>query len=314
MSFSTKVKTELSRFKSRDTLAELAELSAIIRVNSTLKLAGLGKIDLIISTENKDVGEMISKLFRKRYSISPDIEIDRSNNLRQKEVHRIIVKDAMEILKELEVIKKNGGIFDVNDQLPVDIIKNPACKNAYIRGCFLGCGSITNPGKSYYIQYIIHSEEYAHNLNDLFHAIGINSKVISRKKNYIIYLKDGDSISELLGMMGATKSMMDFEELRLEKQLNGNVNRKYHCDLNNAVRINDTYLKQKKFLEIIDRTIGLDSLPKNLKDIAYLRLENEVDSLKELGEKLDPPLSKSGVNYRLKQIEKLALQLKEDEE
>ncbi len=314
MSFSTKVKTELSRFKLRDKYAKLAELSALIRVSGTLKLAGLGKVDLIISTESKETGEMISKLFRQIFSIDVEIEIDSSDNLRKKAVHRLKIKDAKNILEELEIIIAEQGILNINEEIPVNLLRNSKCNNAYIRGCFLGCGSITDPEKSYYIQFILHSELYAYHLNEFFHSVGIKSKLINRKKNYIVYLKEGDSISNLLVLMGATNSMMEFEELRLKKQFNAKINRELNCDIHNMSRINDNYLKNKNFIDIIDKKMGIENLPKDLRDIAVLRLENEVDSLKELGSKVDPPLSKSGVNYRLKKIEKLALKLEEEEE
>ncbi len=313
MSFSSKTKNELARRTSDSKCCQMAELSALVRVSGTIQLRGLGKTDLLITTENAAIGRMIFVLFKRSMRIHTDLEVVKNNVLRKNNSYQIKIMDATDILKRLEIMVEKDDSIVINNGLPKKLIEDECCKRAYIRGVFLGGGSLSDPEKSYHLELITHREDYANELKDLINSYELYARVIARKKNFIVYLKEGDQIVDLLNIIGAHSALMAFENVRIVKSMRNNINRLVNCETANLSKMVNAAVKQKKHIEIIDQYAGLDSLPDALKEIAMIRLSNTDVSLKELGEMLDPPIGKSGVNHRMKKIEKIALEIIEKE-
>lgn len=314
MSFSSKTKNELARRTSDSKCCQMAELSALVRVSGTIQLRGLGKTDLLITTENAAIGRMIFVLFKRSMKIHTDLDVVKNNVLRKNNSYQIRILDATEILKKLEIMVEQDGSFVINNGLPKTLIENECCKRAYIRGVFLGGGSLSDPEKSYHLELITHREDYAEELKNLINTYDLHARVIGRKKNFIVYLKEGDQIVDLLNIIGAHSALMAFENVRIVKSMRNNINRLVNCETANLNKMVDAAVKQKQYIEIIDKYAGLDSLPDPLHEIAIIRLNNTDASLKELGQMLNPPIGKSGVNHRLRKIEKIALDIMEREE
>lgn len=197
--------------------------------------------------------------------------------------------------------------FGINDQVPLFLMKDTCCKRAYIRGAFLGGGSVSDPEKKgYHLEFITHSEEYGESLKTLINEFGLESKLIDRKANHIVYLKEGDQIVDLLNIIGAHKALLDFENVRIVKQMRNDVNRLVNCETANLNKTVNAAMRQVQDIELIESRVGLGALPDGLSQLAELRLEQPEASLKELGELLDPPVGKSGVNHRFKKIHKFA--------
>lgn len=184
------------------------------------------------------------------------------------------------------------------------------CKRAYLRGAFLAGGSMSDPNKAYHLEIVSESKEQIERLQSMLKSFGLEGKSIPRKKMYVLYLKEGTQISELVGIMGGFVSMMEFENIRILKDMRNRVNRKVNCETANIHKVVSASMKQLEDIEYIKKILGLEKLPENLRQIASVRLEYPEASLKELGELLDPPIGKSGVNHRLRKLGELASQLK----
>lgn len=314
MSFSSKTKNELARRTSDSKCCQLAELSALVRVSGSIHLVGRGKTNLTIATENPAIARLIFILFKRSMKVYTDIDVSKNTVLRKNNLYTIKILDSTEILKKLEIMIEEDGSIIINDNVPVTLIDDECCKRAYIRGTFLGGGSLSDPEKSYHMEMITHSIDYATGLADLINTYGLRSRVIARKKNFIVYLKEGDQIVDLLNIIGAHTALLSFENTRIVKSMRNNINRIVNCETANLSKMVDTAVRQKHCIEVIRDSIGIESLPDNLKEIANLRYDNTDVSLKELGEMLNPPIGKSGVNHRLRKIEKIALDILEGEE
>ena len=183
-------------------------------------------------------------------------------------------------------------------------------KKAYLRGAFLGGGSISDPEKNYHMEFVTNNEDYANSLRDLINSFGLNSKIVARKNSFVVYLKESEQISDLLSMIGAYQALLSLQSTKIVKEMRNNVNRIVNCETANLSKTVNAAVRQVENIKLIQNKIGISSLPENLQEIALLRVENEDMSLKELGEMLNPPISKSGANHRLKKIEQIANDLK----
>jgi DNA-binding protein WhiA len=217
------------------------------------------------------------------------------------------------LLQETGILAEVDGVMSLNYRIQENMIKNEAEKRAYVRGAFLGGGSISNPERTYHLEFVTHSEEYALDLCKLINSFGLNSKVIQRKNSFIIYIKEGEQIVDLLNILGAHTSLLELENIRIMKEMRNNVNRLVNCETANLSKTVNAAVRQVESIKLIQNQIGLKRLPKNLREIAELRLNYPDESLKELGEMLDPPVGKSGVNHRLRKIEKIAEELRASE-
>ena len=216
------------------------------------------------------------------------------------------------LLKDTGIFKEVDGGITLDYRIDEKMVETDDEKRAYIRGAFLGGGSVTNPEKNYHLEFVTHSEEYAQDLCELINSCGLNSKVIQRKNSFIVYIKEGEQIVDILNIMGAHSCLLELENIRIMKEMRNNVNRLVNCETANLSKTVNAAVRQVESIKFIQSKIGLKRLPQNLREIAELRLEYPDESLKELGEMLDPPVGKSGVNHRLRKIEKIAEELRSE--
>lgn len=189
-------------------------------------------------------------------------------------------------------------------------IQEESSQKALIRGCFLGSGSINNPKNTYHLEILFSCEENANKALQILQEYGISFKILTKKKNYSIYTKDGEEISKFLALIGANHSVLKFEEIRVYRDMRNHVNRKVNCETANLNKTIDAAVKQIEAIKILQKENHLKELSAPLQEIAILRMENPDASLTELGQMLRKPIGKSGVNHRLKAIEKLAEEVK----
>ncbi len=185
---------------------------------------------------------------------------------------------------------------------------------AFLSGAFLSCGSITDPMKEYHLEFAIPFEELKNDLLNVINNLGINAKSTDRKGYYIIYMKGSEDIEDFMTFMGATMSSIELMNTKILKDIRNKANRIANCDSANIERTLNASEKQIADIEYIIDTIGLESLPNDLINIAEIRLEFPEMSLRELGEALDKPLGRSGANHRLKRISQIAEELREERE
>ena len=190
-------------------------------------------------------------------------------------------------------------------------LEKTCCKRAFIRGAFLEAGSITDPNKSYHFEIVCKTMEQAEFLqNTIREGFGLHAKIVERKEHFVVYIKEGEEIVEMLNIMEAFVSLMNLENIRILKEMRNSINRKVNCETANLMKTVNSATRQIQDIEYIRDSIGIDALPKNLQEVAWVRLENPNVTLKELGELMDPPVGKSGINHRLRKIERIVQELK----
>lgn len=314
MSFSTETKEELTRVPHGDFNVDRAELSAIVRMSSSISLAGNMKISLKVTTELNAIARRVFTILKKNYDITTSITVNKNQMLKKNNSYVLTITPEMgagKLLTDLGILD-NDRSFIPKSEIPSKIVNEVEEAYAYLRGAFLGSGSINDPEKNYHMEFVTNNEEYAEELSDLINSNGFNSKIVQRKNNYVVYLKDSEQISDLLTMIGATSAMMNLQNVKIKKERRNNVNRLANCETANISKTVDASVRQVESILIIQKTIGISKLPKNLQEIAILRLENPNLSLKDLGELFNPPLGKSGVNHRLKKIQEIASKYREE--
>lgn len=312
MSFSSETKNELARVKDDDKKNKQAELSAIVRMAGSIQIAGLRKINIKITTELNSVARRIFKLLKKEFDISTTISVNKNQMLKKNNSYVLTVKSengAETLLKKLGILEDKDGFFPTNC-VPKSVFDDDSLKKSYIRGAFLGGGSISDPEKNYHMEFVANNEDYANSLKDLINSFGFNSKIVARKNSFVVYLKESEQISDLLSVIGAYQALLSLQNTKVVKEMRNNVNRIVNCETANLSKTVNAAVRQVENIKLIQNKIGISSLPESLQEIALLRVEHEEMSLKELGEMLNPPISKSGVNHRLKKIEQIANDLK----
>lgn len=316
MSFSAKVKGEICRNTELTSDEAVAELAAIMKVSGTLSFVSNRQLSFRITTENPAIARLIFKLLKDYFDIHTRLMVKKSNSLKKHNIYMVIINEEMGVralLKRTGVLMEENGVFSLHYGIKKEIIETEETKRAYIRGAFIGGGSISNPEKTYHLEFVTHDLEYAESLSNLVNSFGLSSKVIQRKSSFIVYLKEGEQIVDLLNIIGAHSSLLELENIRIMKEMRNNVNRLVNCETANLSKTVNAAVRQVESIKLIQREIGLARLPKNLREIAELRLNYPDESLKELGEMLDPPVGKSGINHRLRRIEKIANELSREE-
>ncbi len=312
MSFSAKVKGEICRYIDVSKEEALAELSAIMKGSGTIAFSGKG-LSFRITTENPASARHIFTLLKDNFDIHSKLMVKKSNSLKKNNIYMVLIEEDMgvrDLLKRTGIFKEVEGVLNIDYKINWSLVETDENKRSYVRGAFIGGGSITNPEKTYHLEFVTHSEEYAIDLCKLINGFGLNSKVIQRKNSFIIYIKEGEQIVDLLNIVGAHTSLLELENIRIMKEMRNNVNRLVNCETANLSKTVNAAVRQVESIKLIQSSIGLQRLPKNLQEVAELRLSYPDESLKELGEMLNPPVGKSGINHRLRKIEKIAEEIR----
>lgn len=312
MTFSGKIKEELSRQWSEARHCQIAEMAAIVSMCGKVSIDSREQYSVKVRTENLSVARKYFTLLRKTFNIEVEAFISR-NKSNANVSYTVIVKkheDAIKVLQASKLIDKDGEISEEFSIVKNLIIQHSCCKRAFIRGAFLAAGSISNPEKSYHIEIVCAAEKKAEQLRTIINSFGLDAKVIVRKKSYVVYLKEGSQIVDVLNVMEAPVALMEMENIRILKEMRNTVNRKVNCETANINKTVSAAVKQAEDIRYIRDTIGFGELPEGLLEIAELRLEYPNATLKELGDLLSTPLGKSGVNHRLRKLSEIAEQLK----
>ena len=314
MSFSSKVKEELSKECNSPRHCCIAETAAIISMCGKVIFDEKDHVRIEIHTENVTVARKYFTLLKKTYNINTDISIRHSSSLNKSRSYILSVNDdetARKILMTCRLMKPFGVIeedFSISDSL---IIQRECCKRAFIRGAFLASGSVSDPVKTYHFEIVCLSEAKAKQLQMIMETFNINARVIKRRKYFVVYVKDSSQVVDLLNIMGAYNALMDMENVRIVKDMRNNVNRKVNCETANINKTVSAAVKQIEDIRFIQMSSAFDELPESLQEMAELRVRYPEATLAELGQLLDTPVGKSGVNHRLKIISLFADELRE---
>jgi DNA-binding protein WhiA len=314
MTFSSIVKNEISKLTLEDKCCKLAELSALIKMTGTIQIHGKNKIGIKLSTENASIARMLFTLIKEIFDVTTRVAVRRNKQLKKNNIYTLYIDMQVgsdEILVATGILAKAPKGIKINYKLPRKLVKKPCCKKAYLRGVFLGGGSISDPEKTYHLELVTNNSEYAESIRKLINSFDLNAKVVNRKGNFVVYLKEGEQIVDFLNIIGAHKALLSLENVRIYKEMRNNVNRIVNCETANLSKIVNASMRQSSNIEFIKNKIGFDKIPEGLAEIAELRLRYPDASLKELGEMMTPPIGKSGVNHRLRKLDEIAEKIKQ---
>ena len=312
MSFSKEVKEELSLQISNARHCRLAELAAMLTCEGKIIRSGT-KLILKIQTENFVVARKYFTLIRKTFNINIDVSVKTNIKAKRNSMYTLVIRNSEQVIRILQATKLSFASSALGLAEPV-ITQNACCKRAFIRGAFLASGSMSNPKKAYHLEIVVSDLDKAEQLRDIIQTFSVDAKIITRKKNYVVYIKEGSQIVDLLNVMEAHVALMDLENVRILKEMRNSINRQVNCEAANITKTVNAAANQIEDIIYIRDNVGLGDLADGLEDIARLRIEFPEASLKELGAMLLPPIGKSGVNHRLRKLSLIADQLRENKE
>lgn len=289
VSFASEVKRELLAVEPSARHCQIAELAGI-----SACIARPGADGVRIDTDNSAVLEKYFTLLDETINIE---RVDEKGFIRKPNDKRLF-----------ELLKSEGADLLTAD--PV-VIQQDCCRRSFLRGFFLCAGSVSNPEKSYHFEMVCRSHEQADQVKDLIAGFGLHPHIVERKGHEVVYLKEGDQIETILGVLGASKAFMDFENTRILKEMRESVNRKVNCETSNIRKSVSAAVRQIEDIEYLQRTGNFSLLNDNLREAAELRLKYPDMPLNELGRKCVPPVGKSGINHRLRKIGQIADSIRE---
>jgi DNA-binding protein WhiA len=296
MSFSQKVKNELARIDEGNRCCQLAELIGLINLIGKAAAVDDCHFSLTLETENPAIARKAYRLTKNLFDLRKEVSVRRRKRLKKNNIYIVKLLPQKQLSKILEVPKFNQ-----------DILKNTCCHRAYLRGAFLGGGSVSNPQqKTYHLEIILKDQDCSKVICELMKKFGLNPKTIIKRHKYMVYLKESEQIVDFLNVVGAHSALLSFEGVRVHKDVRNRINRLVNCETANLSKTVDAALKQVEIIKLIDRNMGLHKLPPALQTVARLRLENPELSLRELGELMSPTITKSGVNHRMRRLQKIA--------
>lgn len=301
MSFSSEVKKELCRIDEENGCCAKAELAGIFAFCSVERDG-----DLVLRTENELVAKRAVALLERVFAI--DIKEEASSRGANGALYTLTLTENV----GLKTVLSGLGLYQNNMiKFAIDpfLTQQPCCAQAYLRGAFLGGGSVNSPKRSYHFEIETHYFGLSRDLSALFSDLDFEVKTVMRKGSYVSYIKDSEKIGDILAIMGATGSMMDLYNAKIEKEVNNSVNRRVNCDTANLTKTVNAAVAQANSIRQLVAKKGAEAIPEHLRELADLRLSYPEASLAELSEMLSTPISKSGVNHRLKKLMELAEQL-----
>ena len=312
MSFSSDVKNELARTEPESGCCQLAEISGFLRVASSISVSGGGKIGFTAQTGDNAIARHFKRLLSLYFNDSIDLSVGVvESELFGKNKKYILLAEGKtageEIMRETGLLMVNKGRNYFTDGIFDNLVRSECCKQSYIRGMFLGTGSVTDPNKGYHLEFLCNTEKLAQDLKALiFDLAGIEAKITKRRSKFGVYLKSASDIGDLLGYMGAYAGSLKLQDIAVQKSVKGKVTTMTNCDSANMDRTVSAASDQINAINILKERGTYRSLTPKQKELAELRLQHPEMSLTELGEMLNPPIKKSGVNNRFKRIFELA--------
>lgn len=307
MSYASQVKKELTGLTVHKDNAQ-AELMALIRMNGALGIANQQMV-LSVQTESPAIARRIYSLLKDFYNVESEIVVRRKMKLKKNNTYVVRLRyHVKELLTELGIL--DG--FHIMERVPVQLLKNDLMIQSYLRGAFLAGGSVNNPETSrYHLEIYSLYEEHNEMIAEMINHFQLNARTTARRSGYIVYLKEAEKIADFLQLIGATNSMLEFENIRIVRDMRNSVNRLVNCENANMDKVANAANKQVANIQFIDQHVGLNNIPEKLREIAMTRLAHLEVSLKELGELVPGgPISKSGVNHRLRKLNAYADKIK----
>lgn len=304
MSFTAEVKDELSRVEGTCPECDVAELAAMVRVCGALSFRGSGNYAIRVSTETGAVARTVIRLAHTIFELETTLTVRRSN-LHKTRNYLIEIPEQ----KGLEQALIKMGVLVLGQGLAsgvaARVVARPCCRASYLRGAFMAGGFIADPRGDFHLEIAVTGEELAADLVELLDDEGVTARVNKRRGAYAIYLKSFDDIVRLLAIIGASRTALAVENVRVMKSVKNDVNRRVNAEMANQARSTGAAASQIELIDRVEREVGLDTLPPALADFCRARRAYPDLSLRDLGQAMDPPMSKSALYHRVLRLEQL---------
>ena len=303
MSFSSDVKNELARLPVSDACCLNAELSGLLRMGGSIIVKNYS-MGIDFSTENAALARRVLQLVKSNFQLPIEVVATRSKRLKKNNRYLVRIvpgKDTQKVMELLGVVGDEEG--DKN------LFKTNCCRKSFLRGVFLAGGSVSKPTGDYHLEIVSQSEELAKLILKAMKSLSIIGKITDRKADYIVYIKEADAIITFLSLIGAHGALLQFENVRILKDMRNHVNRVVNCETANLEKTVKAAVKQIAAIEYIDEAMGLNKLTPGLKEAAQLRLDNPEANLSELAGMASGNVGKAGMNHRFRKLTQLAEQL-----
>lgn len=313
MSFAADVKNELARVVDDKDCCQLAELAALMRMGGTMVIGGSNNLGVNFTTENAAVARKVVTLIKNGFAVKTQVVVTRGRRLKKNNTYHVRVLPSplvTELLSKLGIMSGAG----INMSKDSGLLRKVCCRRAYLRGAFLGGGSVNRPEGEYHLEFVTGNIDFAKTLARVMKTFKLPARITDRKQDYIVYFKEGDAITSLLRVIGAHGALMEFENVRVVKEVRNQVNRLVNCETANLQKTVNAAVRQVENIKLIAQTIGIDKLPAVLREAAEIRLSYPEATLQELVQIMDGKITKSGINHRLRKLEQIAAELKGGEQ
>ncbi|KRM56469.1 DNA-binding protein WhiA [Lacticaseibacillus sharpeae] len=304
-SFASQVKKELTQLEVHPEHAK-AELSALIRMNGTLTIVN-HQLGLDVQTENPAIARRLYALIRQLYKQEANLIVRRKMKLKKNNQYVVrLSHDVKPMLQDLSILDPLG--LSINTAVADSVLNEPQRMRSYLRGAFLAGGSVNNPETSrYHLEIYSLYADHNEGIMQMMNHFDLNARTVARRSGNIVYLKEAEKIADFLNVIGATNAMLKFEDVRIMRDMRNSVNRLVNCETANMSKTVNAAQKQIDNIKFIQAHGGLDQLPVRLAEMAQVRVDHPEVSLTELGTLVPGgPISKSGVNHRLRKLNELA--------
>jgi DNA-binding protein WhiA len=308
MSFSSGVKDELVKIKLKGSAEKLSALCALTNTAGSLTIGRGGRVGLAYTSEVFSVGKYISQLAGSLYRLDASVSVREHKGLNARSTTvRLSGEEVQRLLSDVGALVRVDDTVSIGSEVPAVFLESDLARRAFLRGAFLGSGSVNDPSHGYHLEIVCRQESFADTVSGVMREAGLNAKIMLRKNSFVIYLKDGEMISDFLTLISASGSTLELENVRVVKSYRNYLNRTNNCEMANVQKTIRASVQQIAMIQLIKNEKGLDTLPLPLREIAELRLNNPEATLETLSEMSG--IGRSGVNYRLNKLMKIAQEI-----
>jgi DNA-binding protein WhiA len=308
MSFSSGVKDELVKIKLKGSAEKLSALCALTNTAGSLTIGRGGRVGLAYTSEVFSVGKYISQLAGSLYRLDASVSVREHKGLNARSTTvRLSGEEVQRLLSDVGALVRVDDTVSIGSEVPAAFLEGDLVRRAFLRGAFLGSGSVNDPSHGYHLEIVCRQESFADTVSGVMREAGLNAKIMLRKNSFVIYLKDGEMISDFLTLISASGSTLELENVRVVKSYRNYLNRTNNCEMANVQKTIRASVQQIAMIQLIKNEKGLETLPLPLREIAELRLNNPEATLETLSEMSG--IGRSGVNYRLNKLMKIAQEI-----
>jgi DNA-binding protein WhiA len=311
VSFSADVKNELIRLDETNACCAQAELAALLWMGGVVSFGGQGLLGVKFITESAAVARKVLRTFKKEGIVETEVKVTRALRLKKNNSYELRSLPSPDVVRFL--IRMGIFVDDVLLDQPENPPRRSCCRKAWLRGAFLGGGSINRPEVEYHLELVSQNEGFSETLVHTLRSFGLHAGLTTRKQDYVVYMKEGNAITSFLGIVGAHNALLEFENVRIVKGMRNQVNRLVNCETANLAKTVNAAVRQVELIRWIASERGLTSLPRTLREVAELRLANPEATLQELVEVFDGKISRSGMSHRLRALERLGEEMQQVE-